>query len=154
MAVRAFLCPWTEQALPGGGLHIRNPISDYFENVSLSDASAVFNYFYARMSAARRPDKLYMITAIRGNLTSAEWTAIDAIAGVHMMPPGAFDKNVSSLNSPTRNKIYTALDSLGVPRTALDSAATVGGFLRNVLAELDPGNVSFGAWEMLPAEWA
>lgn len=152
MSIRVFLMPWSETVV-SGGIDISNPISDYLANVSLS-APVVSIDFYARRSLNTRPDKAYLVKVMRGNVQAAEWDALDALPGVQMLPPGAFDKTVASLNNPTRNRIYTALDGMGVPRSTLDSAATIGGFLRNVLAELDPANVGFGAWELEAAEWA
>lgn len=152
MAIRVFLCQWTEQQT-ADGLDIDNPIDAYLRDRTLS-AQVVGANYYARIALTKRPDKLYMLKAMRGDLTAAEWATLAGLPGVRMVPPGSFDKLTSSFNNPTRNQINTSLDALGVPRTAFTSAATVGGFLRNVLAELDSDNVSFGAWEKLPGEWA
>jgi hypothetical protein len=153
MTIRAFLCQWTETATPDGGLFIDNPIDTALNDVTLS-APVVGVNFYARLSLAKRPDRLYMLKIMRGNLTDAEWTFIDNIGGVQMLPAGSFDRATSTLNNPTKNRIYTALDSMGIARTVFDSAATIGGFLRNLTAELDPSRVGFGPWELLAAEWA
>lgn len=153
MAIRVFFCPWSEQQTPEG-LYIDNPIDAYLRDRTLSDPQTVGINYYARFSLAHRPDKSYMVKVMRGNLQPAEWTALDDLPSVRMMPPGAFDKTTASLSNQVKNQIYQALDALGVPRTVFDSAATVGGFLRNVLAELDPSAVSFGAWELEPNKWA
>lgn len=152
MAIRVFLCPWSEQQT-AEGLEIDNPIDAYLRDKPLSAPAIGINY-YARLSQAHRPDKLYMLKAMRGNITAAEWTTLDDLPGVRMVPPGAFNKATSSIGNSVRNQIYQAMDALGVPRSVYDSAATLGGFLRNLLNELDPGVVSFGPWELEPNEWA
>lgn len=152
MAIRVFLNQWTEQA-SGGLLYIKDPIDDYLADVSLSAPVESVN-FHAKIALSKRPDRVYLVKVMRGNLTAAEWTSLAALPGVVMLPPGRFDDPISSFNNPTKNKIYTALDGLGIPRTTLDSAASIGGFLRNVLTELDGSDSGFGAWELNAAEWA
>ena len=155
MAIRVFINVWSEQQ-DGSTLYIKDPIAEYLNNVSLSDPGAVFVHKHSRISAGNgnRPDKAFCVTVGRGNLTAGEWATLAALPGVRMVPPGSFNKTISSLNNPTKNKIYTALDALAIPRTTLDSAATVGGFLRNVLEFLGGDDRDFGPWESLTAEWA
>lgn len=153
MKIRVFLCQWTE-VVTEGQVSIENPIDTALSDVRLSDPLIIGRNFYARVSQAKRPDKLYMIKVMRGDLADAEWTFIDNIGGVQMVPPTSFDAPVSSFNTPTRNRIYSALDSLGIPRTIFASASSVGGFLRNLTAELDPARVGFDDWELLTTEWA
>jgi len=153
MTIRVFINTWTEQALPDGGLYIKDPIDTYLNDISLSAPVVGMNY-YARISLNKRPDRVYLIKAMRGNITEAEWTTLDNLPGVIMVPPGKFDDPIGSVKNPVKTKIYTALDSMGIPRTVFDSAATIGGFLRNMLAELGGEDNSFGAWELDPAEWA
>lgn len=152
MAIRVFINQWTEQE-SGGLVHISDPIDAYLANVSLSADVESVNY-YARISLNKRPDRLYLIKAMRGNLTAAEWAALDDLPGVLMVPPGKFDDPISSIKNAVKTKIYAALDSMGIPRTTFDSAATIGGFLRNMLAELGGADTSFGAYELDAAEWA
>lgn len=152
MAIRIFINQWTEQQ-DGGLLYIKDPIDDYLNNVSLSAPVESANY-YARLSLNKKPDRAYLIKAMRGNLTEAEWTTLDNLPGVIMVPPGRFDDPISTVKNPVKTKIYTALDGMGIPRTVFDSAATIGGFFRNLLTELGGSSTGFGSWELLPAEWA
>lgn len=152
MAIRVFLCTWTEQ-LSGGLVYIANPIDDYLANISLS-ADIEGPTYYGKRALTNRPDKAFCIKVMRGNLLATEWDVLAALPGVRMVPPGAFDKLTSSLNNPARNKIYTVLDALGVPRSVFDSAATIGGFFRNLLIDLNNSETGFGPWELAAAEWA
>lgn len=152
MAIRVFINQWTEQA-SGGLLYIKDPIDDYLADVSLS-APVVSVNFHAKIALSKRPDRVYLVKAMRGNLTDAEWTTLGGIPGVIAVPPGRFDDPVSSFNNPTKNKIYTALDSMGIPRSTFDSASSIGGFLRNLLTELGGADSGFGTWELNAAEWA
>lgn len=152
MAIRVFFNRWAEEA-SGGLLYIKDPIDEYLANVSLSAPVESIN-FHARIALNKRPDRVYLVKAMRGNLTTAEWDSLAAVPGVLMVPPGRFDDPVSSLKNPVKTKIYAALDNLGIPRSTFDSAASIGGFLRNVLLELNGADSGFGAWESDPAEWA
>lgn len=152
MAIRVFLCLWSEEQ-NGDLLYIKDPIDEALNNTSLSAPVVAMNYF-ARLSLAKRPDRQYMIKVMRGNLTADEWTSIGGIAGVRAVPPFRFDKQTSSIASSTKTKIYQALDNLGIPRTTFDSSATMGGFLRNMLHELDDQQSGFGAMELAADEWA
>lgn len=155
MAIRVFLNTWTERT-EGGTLHIIDPIADYLNNVSLSDPQAVFIHLHSRISAGNgnRPDKAFLVTVGSGNLTSTEWDTLGSLTGVRAVPPAAFDRTIASLNNPTKNNIRNGLTSLGIPTSTLDSAATVGGFLRNVLEYLGGETQDFGSWESLLSEWA
>ena len=152
MAIRVFINRWNERQ-DGDLLYINDPIDDYLNNISLS-APVVSLNFYARISLNKRPDRVYLIKAMRGNITDAEWTALDNLPDVIMVPPGRFDDPIGTVKTPVKTKIYTALDGMGIPRTVFDSAATIGGFLRNLLTELGGADTSFGAWELYPTEWA
>ena len=151
MAIRVFINQWTEQQ-DGDLLYIKDPIDDYLNDVSLS-APVVSQNHFARIALNRRPDRLYLIKVMRGNLADAEWATLGNLQGVRMVPPGKFDDPISSIRNPVKNQIYTALDSMGIPRTTFDSAATIGGFLRNLLTELGGDATGFGAWELDAAEW-
>lgn len=153
MAIRAFLCRWTESQ-NGEFVAIENPIDQYLNDVSLSDPSVVGINFYARLSQAKRPNRLYMLKIIRGNLTTQEWNSIGAITGVRMSPAFKFSTPVSAVPTNVRSAIRSALDSVGCPRSVYDSAPTVGAFLRNLTAELNPDRVGFGGWELSDDEWA
>lgn len=152
MAIRVFINQWAEQ-LAGELLYIKDPIDEHLMNASLSAPVESAN-FYAKPSLSKRPDRLYLIKVMRGNLAEAEWTALDNLPGVIMVPPGRFDDPTSTIKNPAKAKIYSSLDSMGIPRTTLDSAATIGGFLRNLLTELSGNDTGFGAWELEAAEWA
>lgn len=154
MAIRVFLNQWTEVPLGDGRVYIKDPIDEYLTNVSLSDPLTFMQNFHGSFGLTNRPDRVYLLKVIQGNLTDAEWATLAALPGVRAVPPGAFDKTISSINNPTKNKIYAVLDSLGIPRSVFDSAPTVGSFLRNVLTELNGGAVSFGPLELASAEWA
>jgi len=152
MAIRVFVNRWTEQE-DGGILYIKDPIDDYLADISLSEPVVGINY-YARISLNKRPDRVYLIKVMRGNLTETEWTELGNLTGVRAIPPFRFDKLTSTINTSTKNKIYQALDALGIPRTTFDSAATMGGFLRNMLTELGGDSTGYGSYELEPAEWA
>jgi hypothetical protein len=152
MAIRVFINRWAEQQ-DGDTLFINDPIDDYLNNISLSAPVDSHNY-YARISLNNRPDRVYLIKVMRGNLTAAEWASFDALTGVRAVPAVRFDRATSTITTTMRNKIYQALDALGIPRTTYTSSATFGGFLRNVLHELDTSAEGFGAIENLPNEWA
>jgi hypothetical protein len=152
MAIRVFINRWAEQQ-DGDTLYIKDPIDDYLNDISLSAPVESTNY-YARISLNRRPDRVYLIKVMRGDLTQAEWDSLGALTGVRAVPAFRFDKLTSTVNTSTKNKIYQVLDALGIPRTTFDSSATFGGFLRNVLKELDETQESFGTIETLPEEWA
>lgn len=152
MAIRVFACLWTEQQ-QGSTLYITNPIDDHLTDVSLS-APVVGQNYYARLSQAKRPDKLFMLKVMRGNLQPAEWDTLAALPNTQMVPAGAFDRTINSVPASIRNRVYQMLDALGVPRTVWTSAATVGGFLRNLLIELNSEQSGFGQWELDAAEWA
>lgn len=151
MAIRVFLCTWTEEQ-SGGLVYIHNPIDDYLANISLSAPVEGPNY-YGKIALNRRPDKAFCIKVMRGSLTQGEWGTLAALPGVRAVPPGSFDKATSNINNPTKNKIYAVLDALGVSRSVFDSSATVGGFLRNLLLDLNNAEQGFGSWELDAAEW-
>lgn len=153
MAIRVFINQWTE--FPSGGLvHIKDPIDAYLADVSLS-APVVGQNFHANISpGTKRPDRAYLVKVMRGDLAAAEWDMLAGLPDVRMVPPKVLGTLVSALNTPARNAIYAVIDPLGIPRTTLTAAATLGDFLHNVLAELGSGYASFGTWELLDAEWA
>ena len=152
MAIRVFINRWTEQQLEDG-LYIKDPIDDYLDTVQLSAPVVGMNY-YAKISLNKRPDRNYLIKVMRGNITESEWTSLDNLPGVIMIPPARFDDPISGVKNPVKTKIYAALDSMGIPRSVFDSAATIGGFIRNMLTELGGDASGFGAWELEPADWA
>ena len=152
MAIRVFVNRWIEQP-NSEGLHIEDPIDNALANVSLSADVRSRNY-YAKLGLSRRPDRLYLIKVMQGNLTNAEWASISEIPGVTMVPHGRFDDAISTIKNPVKTKIYRFLDANGIPRTTFDSAPTIGGFLRNMLTELDSTEPGFGDIELMPAEWA
>ena len=152
MAIRVFLNRWVEEP-QGDQLYIKDPIDDYLANISLS-APVDSSNFYARIALSKRPDRVYLIKVMRGDLTLAEWDSLGALTGVRAVPAFRVDKLTSTVNTSTKNKIYQVLDQLGIPRTTFDSSATFGGFLRNVLKELDETAEGFGVIETLPEEWA
>lgn len=152
MAIRAYLTKWHEVDA-GGLIYIRDAIDDHLDAASLS-ASIDTATYDARRGAGFRPDRLYRVRVLRGNLTQAEWDAIAALPDVRAIPNFRFDKQTNTIGASVKNKIYQALDALGIPRTAFDSSATLGGFLRNVLTELASDERGFGQWELLPDEWA
>jgi len=151
MAIRIFLNVWTEEE-SGGLVQVKDPIDEALANISLS-APVDMRTFHARRSLANRPDKLFLIKVIKGNLTSAEWTQIDSIPGVRMLPAFRFDMPISEVPTTIKNNIKTKLNALGVPREVFDGAATVGGFFRNVLTWLNDDYLGYGDIEMEPAEW-
>lgn len=152
MAIRVFINRWAEQQ-DGDTLYISDPIDEYLNNVSLSAPVESQNY-YARISLDRRPDRVYLIKVMRGNLAQSEWDSLNALTGVRMVPAFRFDKTIASISATNRQKIGAILNTLGIPSTTLSSAATFGGFLRNVLHELDDSAEGFGAIETQPAEWS
>ena len=152
MAIRVFINRWVEEP-QGDLLYIKDPIDTYLNDISLS-APVVSRNYYARISLNKRPDRVYLVKVMRGNLTQAEWDSLGALSDVRAVPAFRFDKLTSTINTATKNKIYQALDALGIPRTTFDSSATFGGFLRNVLAEMDGGDTDFGTAELAPEEWA
>lgn len=152
MAIRLFLTSWTESE-SGGLVYVNEPITESLGNLSLSAPVEIRSYL-ARRGANARPDKGHFIVVVRGDLTVAEWDALGTLPGVRMLPAARFDRQLSSISTSTRNKIYTALDALGIPRTTYTSSTTVGGFLRNVQRDLNDEYVGFGVVETLPAEWA
>lgn len=152
MAIRVFLCTWTEQQ-DGEVLYIKDPIDEALNDTSLSAPVVSLNYF-GRLSLARRPDKSYLLKIMRGNLTEAEWSNIGQIPGVRAVPPFRFDKSTSTIGGATKAKIYQGLDALGIPRSTFDSASTMGGFLRNMLREIDDQQAGFGDIELSADEWA
>lgn len=152
MAIRVFLNKWAESP-NGSNIQIKDPIDEYLNSVSLSAPVVSLNH-YAKMSLSNRPDRAYNIKVMRGDLTAAEWATLGGLAGVIAVPPGRFDDAISTIKTPVKTKIYSALDGLGIPRSAFDSAATIGGFIRNMLTELGGQQSGFGQWELLPAEWA
>ena len=153
MAIRVFINQWTEQDVGNGSLHIKDPIDDYLNSTSLSAPVVSMNYF-APIALNNRPQRVYLIKVMRGNLATTEWDTLDALPGVIMVPPGRFDDPISTVKTPVRNNIYAALDSLAIPRTTFDSAATIGEFLRNLLTDLGADATGFGEWELEAAEWA
>lgn len=153
MAIRVFVNRWTESP-SGSNIQITDPIDAYLNNVSLSDPAFWAQNFISRTSLNKRPDKLYLIKVASGNLTDAEWATLGGLAGVIAVPPGRFDDPISTVKNPVKTKIYSFLDANGIPRTVFDSAATIGGFLRNMLIEVGSGDTSFGQLELMPAEWA
>lgn len=152
MAIRVFINRWAEQQ-DSGLLYIKDPIDDYLNNVVLSAPVVSMNY-HARIALNKRPDRVYLIKVMRGNLTEAEWATLGGLPGAAMVPPGRFDDSIGTINNQIKNKIYAALDSMGIPRTTFDSAATIGGFLRNLLTELGGDAGGFGSWELEAPEWA
>ncbi len=152
MAIRVFLNVWTEQQ-NGNLAHIKEPIDAALANVALSAPVESSNY-YGRRALNHRPDKLYLVKVMWGNLTAAEWDGINAIQGVKMLPPMPFNTPVSSIPNNLKNKIVSVLDGLGIPNTVYTSASTIGGALRNILAEMNSEDESFGDAELSPDEWA
>lgn len=152
MAIRVFVNKWIEES-SGGLIYIKDPIDDYLADISLSAPVESANY-YARIALNKRPDRMYLIKIMRGNLAQAEWDSLGELTGVRAVPAFRFDKLTSTINTSTKNKIYQVLDALGIPRTTFYSSATFGGFLRNVLKELDETADGFGVIETLPEEWA
>jgi hypothetical protein len=153
MAIRIFLNVWTEELLPDGGLYIKDPIDEALSNVSLSSEVVSSNY-YGRISNNNRPDKLFLIKIMKGNLANNEWDYINAIPRVKMLPPMPFNTPIASISTTLKNNILKVLDSLGIPRTVYTSSTTIGGALRNILAEMNSEATSFGSIENTPDEWA
>ncbi len=152
MAIRVFINRWAEEQ-NGELLQINDPIDAYLRNVSLS-APVVSQNYYAMIGLNKRPNRVYLIKIMRGNLTQAEWDNLGTVSNVRAVPAFRFNKQTSTINTPIKNKIYQALDELGIPLTTFDSAATFGGFLRNVLKELDETRTGFGTLETAQEEWA
>ena len=152
MAIRVFLNRWTEQQ-DGDLLYIKDPIDDYLNDVSLS-APVVSMNCYARIALSKRPDRVYLIKVMRGNLQEAEWTELGNLTGVKAVPPFRFNAPTTNVSTSMRNRIFQALDALGIPRTTFTSAPTIGNFLRNLLTELDGGARDFGSMELEVDEWA
>lgn len=152
MAIRLFLNVWTEEQ-QGDILYIKDPIDEALANVSLSAPVESTNY-YGRISLNHRPDKLYMVKVMRGNLTNAEWDQINAIPGVRMFPPMPFNTPVENIKPSLKTKLLNVFDAMGIPRTVYNSAPTVGNALRNILAEMNSQEESFGDAELAPDDWA
>lgn len=153
MAIRVFINTWSENQISQDRLRITDPIDEYLANISLS-APVVSNNYYGKIALNKRPDRSFLLKIMEGNLTDSEWNNLNALANVTMIPPHAFDLPITAVKNNIKNQIYAALDSLGISRTLFDSAATVGGFLRNVLIDLNDDEVGFGAYELTPESWA
>jgi len=153
MAIRAFLITWSEEQ-QGNLIQIVEPIDEYLSNISLSAPVNARNFYAKRSQVNGRPDKVFLLKVMDGEITDQEWSTLAALPDVNMIPPNHLDKALSTLSKPLENQIKKLMGDYSIPLDIYNNSPTIGALLRNVLAYVNDSYAGFGDLEERPADWA
>lgn len=140
--IRAFICTWSSEPLPGGFRQIHNPIVDHVVANNISGVTCSMHY--ADADANGLPDKPRVLVMVEG---PAVIETFANLAGVRMLPNVSFNTPADSIPQAIIDEVVAGLVAEGVPSNALNVPVKYGDILRDVARYLSPSHAGFGLYE-------